>query len=682
MWTDLLLAVPMALACLLAPGFLLVRALGIRGEISLCLAPIASIAAYGALSIAYGAVGIPCGLLTLVLPPAVLGAILLALRVRHGDGSSALGIGERLVGQSASPSVGGVRAAATPFRVAMLVAVAAGVVTSTAVYVMSLGDPNSFVQTYDNAWHLTRVHEFAQTSCYSPLVGGFYPSAWHCLAALVESGMGVSTAMAEHAANLAFIVGAYPSSSVLLLAALFPDRPRRVVLGAMLCLIFAFFPWRIMLFGPLYPNLAAFSLMPAEAALFILLLGSGVARGDRIRLVGLFVLGGVAMVLSQPNAIFSTGAFLIPYCVWRMRDFVKERLENRPHASVLSVAAAAGLSAAFIVLWVLLAQAPFMSSVVNYPREPLLGFGAALRWGLGFGFVIRRQQFALTALVALGAFVLLLRPRRRWLTFSFALLMGIYVVAISFEGALQHLIAGFWYSDYYRLAATACVFGVPLAAAGLDAIVSALMWCGHRLGARTRLSWAPRAGAVASVLATVALLALNYVPFEFIDWYYRSYAFDAVAYELRDLYQNEGNWALGSEELAFARRASEAVPEGSRVLNIPFDGSCFTYSACDLDVLYDSYTVDQSQNGVTLRMGIDRVADDALVRDAANALGVDYVLKLDQGTSTDGFDDGASAYLLGYDPKHWVGMTAVDDETPGLECVLSEGDMRLYRIEV
>lgn len=679
MWMSLFLATVLAASCLLVPGFFFLRALDARWEYALCLAPAPSVVAFGVLAIVYGALGVPSSLYTLFVPISLLSMALFALRCRRGAGDFVLHFAEPLD----SPLVrSGLLAHVTPIRLALLLSVVAAVVTSLAVYVFSLGDPNAFVQTYDNAWHLSRVHEFAETSNYSSLAGGFYPSAWHTIAAMVESSLGVSTAVAEHASNLAFIVAVFPPASVILLAALFPDRPRAVVLGGMLCLIFAFFPWRIMLFGPLYPNLAAFSMMPSEAALFILLCDGISKRKERVRYGALFVVGGMAMALAQPNAIFSTGVFLMPYCVWRVSNAVYERLEGRSRRLSLSILAGVLLVVVLIALWLLLANMPFMSAIVNYSRLPMLSVGQAIRWGLGFAFVIRRQQFFIAAVVALGALLLLLRPRRRWLVFSNALLLGIFVVAISTEGTVQHIIAGFWYSDFYRLAASVCIFSVPVVAVGMDAIVGAVMWCAKRVGERFSLVGVKSLwlGAGASAIVVAAILALNYVPFDFIEWYYRSYAFDAVSYEMRDLYQNPANRAFEEDERAFVEKAVQLLGDDDKVLNIPFDGSAFAYSACGLNVVFDSFGIDQDSNIATLRTGLNRIAYDDEVREAARASGIEYVLQLDHGSGPYGFRENSSLYLLGYDKTLWRGLTSIGDDTPGFECVLSEGDMRLYRI--
>ena len=77
---------------------------------------------------------------------------------------------------------------------------------------------------------------------------------------------------------------------------------------------------------------------------------------------------------------------------------------------------------------------------------------------------------------------------------------------------------------------------------------------------------------------------------------------------------------------------------------------------------------------VTLFPGADAAAD-ADVRSALGSVGADYVLVLDDERVT-----ADRAYLFTYDPALWQGILSIDADTPGFELVLSEGDMRLYRI--
>ena len=216
----------------------------------------------------------------------------------------------------------------TAIQLGMVLAIATAIATSFAVYVTSLGSPDNFIQYYDNAFHLSRIQSFVNTQNFSSLRGSFYPSAWHMVGALVQTTIGTTAPVAQHIANLAFIVGVYPSGVIALMATLFPNRPRLVWLSGIFCLSVAFWPWRIMLFGPLYPNLATFCMMPLVAAVFISFFDPQMGKTLRLK-IAMFVLGGIALALAQPNGVFATGMFLIPFCMHQMRLFVKSQLRDR-----------------------------------------------------------------------------------------------------------------------------------------------------------------------------------------------------------------------------------------------------------------------------------------------------------------------------------------------------------------
>lgn len=81
-------------------------------------------------------------------------------------------------------------------------------------------------------------------------------------------------------------------------------------------------------------------------------------------------------------------------------------------------------------------------------------------------------------------------------------------------------------------------------------------------------------------------------------------------------------------------------------------------------------------NSDIIREQLDDIATNSSVQDAVKNLGAEYVLKLDQGDQY----VRANPYLWSYREEDWTGIDSIDDDTPGFEIVLSEGDMRLYRI--
>ena len=69
------------------------------------------------------------------------------------------------------------------------------------------------------------------------------------------------------------------------------------------------------------------------------------------------------------------------------------------------------------------------------------------------------------------------------------------------------------------------------------------------------------------------------------------------------------------------------------------------------------------------------IAFDPSVAKAVEAIGAEYLVKLDLDGRTDG-----NHFLFSYEEEDWFGIDRVDDDTAGFEVVLSRGDMRLYRI--
>ena len=81
---------------------------------------------------------------------------------------------------------------------------------------------------------------------------------------------------------------------------------------------------------------------------------------------------------------------------------------------------------------------------------------------------------------------------------------------------------------------------------------------------------------------------------------------------------------------------------------------------------------DETENSLVIRQSLSDIAEDDSVKQAVSDIGAEYVLKLDVSESRP---------LLPYDENDWIGITPIQDDTQGFEVVLSEGDMRLYRIE-
>lgn len=676
-WLIFALSLLVAAVLLFVPGCLLVCAFGVRPASSLSLAPVVSVALYSVLAIAYGLFGIASSPVTLFLPVLIVGLVLyFILRRRRRAGRTALlDVFEELsVG-----ACGNAKLVSWPV-LSIGAALVSAFLVAVFVFLVNVGSPDTFLNNYDIAFHLSRVREFMDSGNYSSLAGGFYPSAWHCVAAMVCSVTGCSVPSAVLSSIIAFVVLVFPLGTYYFLATLFPDKPRRVFLGCLFCLCIAFFPWRIMLFGPLYPNVASFSLMPAVVALFIRLFGPREQGEGRALCAVLFVLGGISLTLAQPNTVFFAALYLVPYCMYRIGVAVSGSAFARGRRWP-GVALAIAFLAVFVVAWVAVLSTPYMEPLVAYERATPVGVTKAINRLLTFQFVIWRPQYLLFLVTAIGGFALLLKGRSRWALVSYGVMGVVYVVSISVGGPLRGYISGFCYNDYYRAAAAVCAFATPLVAAGLDCIVGGVRRAVDVIVGRAgcRETVLTRAATAASVIAVALIVGFNYFPLFNIPRF-ASWGFDTVAYEVRESYTNEGNHYYRADEEAFANRVKEIVGD-ARVANQPYDGSVFSYACNDVHVLFSAFGPSTDEDERLVMSGLDRVASDARVRDAVERLDIRYVLQLDQGSGPTGMNPAGTVYDLGYEKKEWVGINGIRDDTPGFTLLLSEGDMRLYEID-
>jgi len=277
------------------------------------------------------------------------------------------------------------------------------------------------------------------------------------------------------------------------------------------------------------------------------------------------------------------------------------------------------------------------------------------------------RQVALAILVIVGGLYTLHERRYLWLSLSYASMLAIHFLVVATDGRWKHLLAGFWYRDPFRTAASCAILAIPLAALGLYAICRAVA------AVRAQPS-AKRSSVAVPVIAVTAVCVLVYgvaLPGEGAS------AFSLITATNTSEYDMENNPYLDATELSFAERC-KAVVGDDLVYNFPEDGSAFLYGAVGLHTYYRSLNADFDEGepaaSRTLRLHLNEIGTNANVAAAARDAGVGYVLLLDVGEAD------VQPHFLTYDATEWTGVNAVSDDTPGLENVLSEGDMRLYRV--
>ena len=668
MWPSFVIAVVVAAALLYVPGSLALRGTGLSAPLSVAAAPFVSVFLYAAVGIVLKAAGVVTSWVTLLAIALVLAGIAYALsRVRGGGEALALG-----------PS----RTSSRAGWLVLACYVAVGVLVGFCCFLSVMDGPESFPRQIDTAFHLARIRAYAESGTFSvldvtnypdgmgygaALPGEFYPAAWHVVGAMVYQATGFAVPLVLNALDFAFATVVFPASMYVLLSYVFDDRPKVVALGSLVAVAFVAFPWRLLTFGLLCSNLASFAMAPAVAACFACLIDPVRGARHRLGLLAAFVVGCCGLAVTQPNAIFTIAVLLWPLCAWRVagladRLHVSDRA--RPLVRVVLVAAFLALAAA---AWVALYHAPFMSGVLSIDWWPTYGKGEAAVELLLLAYRDPMRQVALAILVVVGGLYTLRERRYLWLSLSYASMLAIHFLVVATDGRWKHLLAGFWYRDPFRTAASCAILAIPLAVLGLYAI------CRAAVAVRAQLS-AKKPSVAVPVIAVTVVCVLVYgvaLPGEDASAFSLITAADASEYDM------ENNPYLDATELSFAARC-KAIVGDDLVYNFPEDGSAFLYGAVGLHTYYRSLNADFDEGepaaSRTLRLHLNEIGTNANVAAAARDAGVGYVLLLDVGEAD------VQPHFLTYDATEWTGVNAVSDDTPGLENVLSEGDMRLYRV--
>lgn len=688
MWTTFVLGIALGVLSIYIPGYLFSRVLRLGHYPSLVVAPLVSLVVFNLLAILYKVAGVVCSFATVVLPGAVAAVIVLAagrfirkktpIRFNWVFDGDAVISGLRIKHFDA---------------IAMLAYVAIGCAVTTYVLVASLDGPSSYVQEFDNVHHLDMIKNFAESGEWSlfstdyyldaeqsPFIssgGGFYPSSWLMIAALIYDTVGSQPALAENAANFVFVAFVLPMSMYGLMRSVFRNRPLIVLCGAICVFAFIAFPWQLLTFGPIYPNLAAYAMVPSVATCFMCLFAKDATLPSRVLAVCMTAVGLAALAFTQPNAVFTTVVFLLPFCMYRTAlavDFLSFKGRKRIAAKI---AVAIGFFVFAAVIWAVMLHLPFFQGVLSEWWPKYTGGFQAIADVITLRFVGGVWQPLLAFAVVLGAVYALLRREYLWLVFAYMLFCLMFVLDAATESDLKLWLTGFWYTDKYRIAAAAALFGAPLASMGLHALCSASRKLVHSV-LRGKDSFAP---AAVSVFVLAVFASINYYPSVMLSGQQVSLsAFGSFKSQYEMANSANETRPYTKAEQTFVERVSEVVSESELILNVPHDGSAFAYSQNDLNIYYRSPrgyepNIEEPESAL-VRNSLCDIASDSRVYDAVNKIGAKYVLLLAVDKTVD-----TEPYLFTYEEENWEGMSTINDSTPGFEAVLSEGDMRLYRIE-
>lgn len=671
MWFEFWAAVFVGTVFAFLPGLLIARGIGLPRIPSVAVSPIIGLLCYCVVAIGYDGLGIWTFGWNLFIPLLAISVVVYVLgrfaRRRKGcRAGSSVALRRRIL--------------SSEYMYVGLYALV-GLASAIYVFLMPLSTPDCSTATFDDATHVAIVRSFVETGNYSslsvnceydlPLAPSslYYPAAFHLLAASIISLTGAPILVGINAGLFICCAFFYTTGCLFLISVLFRGNKWYLLSGAFFAVAFVAFPWHLLEFGRLISNLLAFTFVPAMFALVLELFGTDVARTQRIRAAAILLAGIALTLFTQPNASFTLLVFSFPYVAYR----IWQQPVKSPgrYATTIRLARVGAFVAFVIVFLAVCYVSPPFYDVTHFRWDSRVSISQAVINVLLQGTWLGPYSPVLGILVMAGCVYCIWKCKDlRWLVAVFVIVAVMYVAAVSIDGRLKNYLSGFWYTDFHRISAMVAMISYPIATSLLG-----MAW--ERIAGR--LNFKPMTYALC-VFANLALLVILMSPsFVLPSGIQVETAFGSQRGLIRGYYSldfNDDENIITSEERDFIARASEVTGD-ALVMNMPIDGSMFAYQFDGMRTAYRSYfdRIDERSSYRLLQRNLDGIANDPSVRRAANELGVEYVILLDQGHTP-----FSSSAWWPVNASVWKGIANIKEDTPGFELVMSEGDMSLYRI--
>ncbi len=537
-------------------------------------------------------------------------------------------------------------------------------------------EPDRFAQRYDNIFHLNAIRYVVETASASSLTLGrmvnpdkavaVYPAGWHGLAGLAYPLADQSPMVASNV--VLFVVAAlvWPASCLFLTRTLVGPSPVGLVVAGVASAGFALFPFSILEFGPLLPNLLGLSVAPVALGYLATLLGldadSRVTRARRapaqvvfLGLCWMVVTGGA--LVAHPNIGTLLLVLLIPMVLVTWWGAVRRTLGSRRRGRTVLVGLLLPLAAyAWAHLWDSLG-----TDFIRFAHtSPAGAYGEALLYATNARLDI---PWFLVVLTVLGVAATIVRRELRWLGIAQFLVVFLYVVAASApRGPWREWAVGSWYQDSFRLAASLPVAAVPLIALGAATLTDLLRRRAEAAVPPERLT--PRARQLAAGGAVVLVLAAS-VPLTQM----RTMRDTLLATQARFGWDNEDG-ILSEDEMELLEQLPQLTDEDDVILVNPWNGGSLAYAVAGIDVTQYHIGGPGGAQLAEIIAGLP-VEEPARACELAQSESIDYVLNF--GRQYLEIDTPRARPYLPID-------TLGDRPETNLELVASEGEAELWEV--
>jgi hypothetical protein len=614
-WSDTAPVFLVAAALVVLPGLASGLLLRLRPLAALAVAPLLSTSCLSVSTVVASALGVRWGVLPLVVGSLVTAAVAALL------GALAPRVSVTLAARRAGPSRWLERPVGPRFDAVWWTTVASVLVVLLLVLVTvrtELRTPEALPQGPDTIFHVAAPQWGLESGTLSsfeigrfnfPTWSGFYPAAFYAYTGTIALITGASVVVSTSVFVVVLVGLVWPLGCIVLALTLLGRRVVVVLSAAFLSVAFTTYPYMLMGFGVLWPNLLGQAILPAALAalvgVFRALGKPPYAVADRLRSGLVLVAGLPGVVMAHPNALVSLCVFGGLLVLGRVLGFMTRQPTWPRRLAVLGAI-------------VLMLGAGAMASVVLRPAS-MFGTGAAgperptdLAWQdlLNFAPRLTHPLPVLAAVVGVGVVALLVRHRgARWVVPALIAMLALFWFNIAVDTDVTRWFTWPWYNNAVRLHSVAILPAVVAATAGLLALVDLVA----RLASRR---WRPTVATTVAAVAVLGAMSLDV-----------GAQLDAHRHILHRYFHPKppDSWVSGPE-LQALRQLSTHVPEDAVVAANPWNGGTYLYVVSGRHLLVPTEKTNTPGDRRLLAANLDRVGTDPEVCAAARRQGVTHAI--------------------------------------------------------
>lgn len=627
-WLAILVPFLMGLLLLFVPGLLVTTAVRLRGFDAVAIAPPVSVAVLAVSAIIAPMVGVGWSLWV----PLVFAVIVAALGFVVTFGLNKLGLLDapykRQLGSTIvrTPMTWNIKQQAWLYA-----SVAIGSLLTLRNTARGIGAPDWISQTWDNNFHLNAVRYIVDHNNGSALFvanmtsgGGpatFYPLAWHDFVSLVFMHSDASIPVATNAFAMAVAGVVWPLSVMYMVRSIFRANPVALMLTGIAAASMSSFPFSLIYFGVLYPNLLGYALLPVGIGMMAQLFRVGLVRylaTTQSLFLGLFVALGIA--LAHPNAVMSMLVLIMPIFIARvvLQIIAAVKKETPWWVVALQTVVIAGIFYLISYLWEIVRPAKEAGEMWH----PQSSQGEALGGMLTNEALTSKPLWAVTTLSLIGIFFLIkCRNRLYWVLGMWGVLAYYYVAvrSLAWEDG-RYEVVGVWYHDSFRLAALVPIVTLAFVAYGAhqlstllaDKLVGADL---SRFKGRLR-----EHGLVATVLGALAVIILGTVM-------QTAAPLNNYLHASRALYEPTlESPLLTPDEYNVLEHVDDYVAPDEEILVSPFNGGALAYAFADRKVTAYHTLWSMTEDEGYLYKNLDKAKTDPKVCQILEKDNIDYFL--------------------------------------------------------